>query len=89
MAVHPSEVNPFFVVRIVEGKKTDHYAVTPFPADYGTAYTVEKLGAKQEPYHVNLGDADNPPSCECRGHQKHGHSRHVEGLAALTKAGRL
>ena len=87
VAVRPSEVNPFFVVRIVEGKKTDHYAVTPIPSDWGTAYTVAKLGTEQEPYHVNLAGADS--TCDCKGHQRHGHCRHVEGLTALTNAGRL
>jgi hypothetical protein len=89
VAVRPSEVNPFFVVKIVEGKKTDHYAVTPIPADYGTAFSVEKMGAEQEPYAVNLGDAENLPSCDCKGFLRFGHCRHVEGLTALTTAGRL
>jgi hypothetical protein len=53
------------------------------------AYTVEKQGAEQEPYHVNLGDAENPPSCECKGFLRHGHCRHIEGLTALTNASRL
>ncbi len=87
VAVRPSEVNPFFVVRVTEGKKLDHYAVTPIPSDWGTAYAVEKLGAEQEPYHVNLAGADSV--CDCKGFTRHGHCRHVEGLAALTKAGRL
>jgi len=89
VAVKPSDANPFYVVRIVEGKKLDHYAVTPIPSDYGTAFSVGKMGAEQEPYHVNLGDSDNPASCECQGFARWHHCRHVEGLAALASAGRL
>ncbi len=87
VAVRPSDVNPFFVVKVVEGKKLDHYAVTPIPSDWGTAFTVEKLGAEQEPYHVCLAGADS--TCDCKGHLRHGHCRHVEGLTALANAGRL
>jgi hypothetical protein len=44
VAVRPSEVNPFYTVKVVEGGKTDFYRVTPIPSDWGTAYEVEKLG---------------------------------------------
>jgi hypothetical protein len=87
VAVRPSEVNPFFVVRIIEGKKADFYAVRPIPSDWGTAYTMAKLPEEQAPYHVCLAGADS--TCDCKGHSRHGHCRHVEGLTALTNAGRL
>jgi hypothetical protein len=44
-----------------------------------------------ESYDVNLGDAGNPPSCECLGFQRWGHRgpcKHVIGLSARVKAGR-
>jgi hypothetical protein len=87
IAVHPSEVNPFAVVRISEGKKTDHYLVQRIASDWGTAFEVTKLAAELAPYHVCLAGADS--TCDCKGNQRHGHCRHVEGLTALTNAGKL
>jgi len=87
VAVRPSEVNPFFVIRITEGKKTDLYSVRPIPSDWGTAYTMAKLPEENDPYHVNLAGADS--TCDCKGHTRHGHCRHVEGLTALTNSGRM
>jgi hypothetical protein len=87
VAVRPSDVNPFFVVRITEGKKTDFYSVRPLASDWGTAYAMAKLPEESEPYGVCLAGADSV--CDCKGHTRHGHSRHVEGLTALTNAGRL
>jgi hypothetical protein len=87
VAVRPSDVNPFFVVRIIEGKKTDLYSVRPIDSDWGTAYAMAKLPEENEPYHVCLAGADS--ICDCKGFTRHGHCRHVEGLTALTKAGRL
>jgi hypothetical protein len=87
VAVRPSDVNPFFVVRIVEGKKTDFYSVRPIPSDWGTAYQMAKLPEDSEPYQVCLAGADS--ICTCKGHLRHGHCRHVEGLTALVKADRL
>jgi hypothetical protein len=87
VVVRPSDVNPCYIVRVVEGKKTDHFAVTPLASDYGTAFAVEKVGAGQDPYHVCLAGADS--TCDCKGHLHHGNCRHVEGLAALQNAGRL
>ncbi len=88
VAVTPSAVNPYHVIRVTEGKQLDHYAVTPIPSDWGTAFEVVKLGAEQEePYHVNLAGADS--TCDCKGHLRWGHCRHAEALAALKAAGRL
>jgi hypothetical protein len=87
VAVRPSEVNPFYVVKIVEGKKTDYYSVRPIPSDWGTAYQMAKLPEENEPYSVCLAGADS--TCDCKGHLRHGHCRHVEGLTALANAGRL
>jgi hypothetical protein len=83
----PADVNPFFVVRITELKKTDFYSVRPIPSDWGTAYQMAKLPEESEPYGVCLAGADS--TCDCKSHLRHGHCRHVEGLTALTNAGRL
>jgi hypothetical protein len=85
--LRPSEVNPFFLVRITEGKKLDQYSVRPIPSDWGTAYTMAKLPEETEPYNVCLAGADS--TCDCKGHERHGHCRHIEGLTALMNAGRL
>jgi hypothetical protein len=87
VAVRPSDVNPYFVIRITEGKKTDLYSVRPIPSDWGKAYAMAKLPEEQDPYHVCLAGADSV--CDCKGFLRHGHCRHVEGLTALTNAGRL
>jgi hypothetical protein len=88
ISVRPSEVNPFFVLRIAEGKQLDYYTAKPIPSDWGTAFEMTKLGSGQEvPYHVCLAGADSV--CDCKGHLRHGHCRHVEGLNALKNAGRL
>jgi hypothetical protein len=79
------------VVRVRErrgGKETeDRYFVSRVPADFGAGFLVEKVGAPESSYHVNLSGAQS--SCECKGFLRWGRCRHVEGLAALHAAGRL
>jgi len=88
IAVRPSDVNPFFVPRIAEGKKLDYYTAKPIPSDWGTAFEMTKLSSGQEePYHVGLAGADS--TCDCKGLLRWQKCRHVEGLTALAKAGRL
>src|SRR5262249_12152909 len=71
------------VVRVEEGKKTDHYYVKPIPSDFGHAFEVRKIGpAGFEPaYAVNLDPLG--PAADCSGSSPPGHCRPVEGLAAL------
>jgi hypothetical protein len=70
-------------------KHSDHYQVTPIPADGGTAYKVVKFLELDEPtYHVLLAD-DGAHSCECVGFSRWGHCKHVSGLLALRQAGQL
>ena len=40
-------------------------------------------------YHVRLSDNPQHCSCECRGFVEHTHCKHVEGLLALVKRGKL
>jgi hypothetical protein len=58
-------------------------------ADFGRGFLVEKIdtAAQTAAYHVNL-DGDKR-TCECKGHLRHGHCKHADGLAALIAAGRL
>ena len=88
LALAPSDVNPASVVTISVGSQHDDYMVLPMPADFGAAYGVTKIGdPDQKFYHVNL--AGNGSTCECKGHLKWGHCKHVEGLTALRNAGKL
>src|SRR5438552_2003572 len=82
VAVRANEVNPSAIVVIREPRHSDHYMVTPIPADFGTAYRVVKFLALDEPtYHVLLAD-DGKHSCECQGFSRWGHCKHVSGLLA-------
>jgi hypothetical protein len=78
------------VLIISVGKETFAYFVDAIPADYGRAFCLSKFTG--ESYDVNLGDAQHPPSCECKGHLRWGHRtvcKHLAGLKALVEAGRL
>jgi hypothetical protein len=73
-------------VRITVGGKATDYYLTGIPSDFGRGFRLEKMGA-EETYHVNL-DADRQ-TCECKGHLRHGHCKHADGLAALIAASKL
>jgi hypothetical protein len=77
------------VLRIRVGKQEADYFLTELAADFGRGFLVEKIDAAAEPaaYHVNL-DGDKR-TCECKGHLRHSHCKHADGLAALIAAGRL
>jgi hypothetical protein len=84
------------LLRITERKGNkeviDEYFIDRIPADFGTAYLMEKrdhrpAGEDESRYHVNLS-ADGH-SCECKGFLRWNHCRHVESLAALRDAGKL
>ena len=80
--------NPFSIITIVEGAKSDDYIVRPLASDWGTAFQVEKVADPEEKvYHVNLDRQGG--ICNCKGHLKWGHCRHVESLTALRAHGRL
>ncbi len=75
------------VVRITVGKQADDYLLTEVPADYGRGFTVQKMGAEESAYSVNIDRANR--TCECKGHSRHGHCKHSDGLAALIAAGKV
>jgi hypothetical protein len=89
VAVRPTDVNPSAIIVVREPKHSDHYIVTPIPADCGTAYKVVKFLELDEPsYHVLLAD-DGRHSCECKGFLRWNRCKHVSGLLALRQAGQL
>lgn len=83
------------VLQIAEGKVTDRYFFSEVPDDFGRGFLVEKWqpGTEQaagficRSYHVNVDGKAS--SCECLGHTRWSHCRHVESLTALIAAGKL
>ena len=67
------------------GKKTDAYDLLEITTDYGRGFELTK--ADGTIYHVCLDGLCS--ACDCKGHSKHGHCKHVESLAALEAAGKL
>src|ERR1700730_12955484 len=59
------------VLVITVGKQTFPYFVDEIASDYGRAFCLSKSDGTS--YDVNLGDADNHPSCDCLGHLRWGH----------------
>jgi hypothetical protein len=76
------------VVQITVGKDIADYFLSTVPADFGTGFKLEKIGGS-ETYHVNLAADPKEHSCECKGFGRWAHCKHVDGLAALQRAGRL
>src|SRR5262245_7219355 len=67
--------------------ETDYW-IDRLPSDFGTAYRLRKFQDQGgEQYDVLLDGRQS--TCECLGHQRHGHCKHVEGLQALVAAGQL
>src|SRR5262245_47876883 len=77
--------------QVTEGAVCDHYHFAEVPADFGRGFRVSKLtpGTAPESYDVNVGGPGEPASCECKGHTRWGHCRHVSGLLKLIDLGKL
>jgi hypothetical protein len=88
LCVRPED-NGIGVVRITVGKEHADYFLTLIPADFGRGFKVEKIGfdCRESAYAVNI-DGDKK-TCECKGHARHGHCKHADGIAALIAAGKL
>jgi hypothetical protein len=70
------------------GKESAFYALHEVPCEIGgRGFAVHRLGLG-ELYHVRVG-APEDCSCECKGFLAHGHCRHVLGLLALIREGKL
>jgi hypothetical protein len=83
-----SAVSGNLFLQITEGKegtkahKTSKYHVEPLACDFGRAYRWQKADEDGgDVYELNLGDSDNPASCECPGHLKWGHKTECKHLA--------
>jgi hypothetical protein len=83
----PQPLHPHGIFHVTEEVRRGHqqrdlYEVVLVPAAFGHGFHVRKFGAPESTYHVNLS-ADGQHSCECKGHLRWGHCRHVEALLAL------
>jgi hypothetical protein len=87
----PKPGHPYGVLHIIEGGKRDDYFIRAIEADFGLGVEVTKLtGEPDNPqYNVNLDDQREHHSCECPGFLRWGHCKHIEGLVALARAGKL
>lgn len=78
---------------IVEDGKPTCFWVRPIPHDFGQAafllekYETQCRGEDDKAYNVLL--AGQQSSCECLGHMRWGHCRHVEALQKLLDLGKL
>jgi hypothetical protein len=89
LSLAPFEGNPG-IVTIQAGKAIHDYFVLPLASDFGRAFRLEKFsGELAETYHVNLDMEQGKHLCDCKGSQSWGRCKHVDGLAALLKAGKL
>jgi hypothetical protein len=68
--------------------RTTHYTFREILCEIGgRGFAVHKLGLG-ELYHVRVGRPEDW-SCECMGYLSHGYCRHVLGLLALIRQGRI
>src|ERR1043165_4670558 len=69
-------------VSITRRKKTEIYVFKEVACDIGgRGFAVHRLGLGNL-YHVRIGTRTQS-SCECLGYLRHGHCKHIQGLAAL------
>ena len=67
------------------GSKVELYNLLEIQADYGRGFEVTKPDGTV--YHVCLDGLCS--TCDCKGHSKHGHCKHVDSLTALEAASKL
>jgi hypothetical protein len=76
------------VFSVTAGKATTFYTLREIPCEIGgRGFAVHRLGLGML-YHVRIGTTEEC-SCECLGFLAHGHCRHVLGLLALVREGKL
>jgi hypothetical protein len=76
------------VFEVTAGRETAFYAVREVVCDIGgRGFEVHRLGLGTL-YHVRVG-TPSECSCECKGFLYHGQCRHVLGLLALIREGKL
>jgi hypothetical protein len=83
-------------VRIKVGSCSTDYTLERLTVDpdfEGEGWQLTKcspvLDGEDAVYHLLLAFNGQDHSCDCRGHQAHGHCKHVDGLGAAIQAGKL
>jgi hypothetical protein len=76
------------LVRITVGGEQDTYALAVIPCSWGPAYRLTHVDDTARSYRV-VFQKDGVSTCECKGHLRHGHCKHVDGLAELRRVGQL
>jgi hypothetical protein len=91
-------VNGNFAIALFigEGAKAKRYCyyLEPIPADFGLGFRLEKFSNEVEEgepseYHVNIDPQHGHHTCECMGHQRWHHCKHVEALVSLLASGKI
>src|SRR5262249_11567121 len=91
LLIGPLDING--VLRITEEGKEPLFFVDRIASEVGgagfrlTKFQQHQRGDDDAVYNVLL--AGTRSTCECKGHVRHGHCRHVESLTALRAAGKL
>jgi hypothetical protein len=76
------------LVCLDNGKEATCYTLCEIPCEIGgRGFALHRTGLGTL-YHVRIGTAEEC-DCDCLGFLQHGHCKHVLGLLALLKAGRL
>lgn len=86
--VRPLDPNGVGVFCVVSGKETAYYTIKEIPCDIGgRGFIVHRLGLGHL-YHVRVGKPEEC-SCECMGFEYRRSCRHILGLMALIREGKL
>ena len=86
--VRPPTGDGVGVFSITVGNKAAHYALHEIRCDIGgRGFAVHRIGLGTL-YHVRVGRPLDC-SCECKGFLYHGYCRHISGLLALLREGKL
>jgi len=94
LSLAPFEGNPG-IVSIRAGAVLREYFLWTLAAAFGTAFRLERFasqiddGEEAGPYDVNLGASESSSTCECKGHLRWGHCKHVGSLLTLRNKGKL
>jgi hypothetical protein len=86
--VRPPDHHGVGVFSVTVGDKASYYVLHEIACEIGgRGFEVHRLGLGNL-YHVRVGKAVDC-SCECLGFLAHGHCRHILGLLALIREGKL
>jgi len=76
------------VICVTLGHRSNYYTIVEIPCQIGgRGFVIHRLGLGTV-YHVRVGQPADC-ECECKGFLYHGYCRHVLGLLALIRQGKL